>query len=116
MADATKCSRLTFAAGGWFVYFEAITSELNTGNSKDRIRCPPTARNAPCRSLRKVRAQTADYRLQVAGEPVPVAKAVPFFEPTAWSEFEASGDGCWSSKLNRERNRVVTDLERNCGA
>jgi Tol biopolymer transport system component/tRNA A-37 threonylcarbamoyl transferase component Bud32 len=32
-------------------------------------------------------------RLQVVGEPMPVAKEVPFFEPTAWSEFEASADG-----------------------
>ncbi len=32
-------------------------------------------------------------RLEMAGEPVPVAKEVPFFEPTAWSEFEASADG-----------------------
>jgi eukaryotic-like serine/threonine-protein kinase len=32
-------------------------------------------------------------RLQVAGEPVPVAREVPFFQPTAWSEFDASADG-----------------------
>jgi eukaryotic-like serine/threonine-protein kinase len=31
-------------------------------------------------------------RLQLTGEPVPVAKEVPFFQPTAWSEFDASGD------------------------
>jgi eukaryotic-like serine/threonine-protein kinase len=31
--------------------------------------------------------------LQMAGEPVPVAKEVPFFEASAWSEFDASGDG-----------------------
>jgi len=32
-------------------------------------------------------------RLQVAGDPLPVAKEVPFYEPTAWSEFAASADG-----------------------
>jgi eukaryotic-like serine/threonine-protein kinase len=32
-------------------------------------------------------------RLETAGEPVPVAKEVPFFEATAWSEFDASADG-----------------------
>ena len=32
-------------------------------------------------------------RLRVAGDPVPVAKEVPFFQQTAWSEFDASADG-----------------------
>ncbi len=42
-------------------------------------------------------------RLEMAGEPVPVAKEVPFFEPTAWSEFEASADGIRPIPLGRTR-------------
>ena len=32
-------------------------------------------------------------KLRVAGEPVPVAKDVPFFRPNGWSEFDTSPDG-----------------------
>jgi hypothetical protein len=32
-------------------------------------------------------------RLQMTGEAVPIAKEVPFFEASAWSEFDASADG-----------------------
>jgi hypothetical protein len=32
-------------------------------------------------------------RLRVTGEPVPVAKEVPFSRASAWSEFDASADG-----------------------
>jgi hypothetical protein len=32
-------------------------------------------------------------RLRVTGEPMPVAKEVPFSKPSAWSEFDASADG-----------------------
>ncbi|HEY2017398.1 MAG TPA: protein kinase, partial [Bryobacteraceae bacterium] len=31
--------------------------------------------------------------LSVLGEPAPVAQGIPFFQPTAWSEFDASVDG-----------------------
>jgi hypothetical protein len=46
-------------------------------------------------------------RLQSAGEPVPVAKEVPFFEPTAWSEFEASADGVLIYSTGRQRAQLT---------
>jgi eukaryotic-like serine/threonine-protein kinase len=46
-------------------------------------------------------------RLQLTGEPVPVAKAVPFFEPTAWSEFEASRDGILIYSTDAQRAQLT---------
>lgn len=46
-------------------------------------------------------------RLQVAGEPMPVAKEVPFFEPTAWSEFDASADGVLIYATGRQRSQLT---------
>jgi hypothetical protein len=46
-------------------------------------------------------------RLQVAGDPVPVAKEVPFFEPTAWSAFEASADGILIYSTGSEKEQLT---------
>ncbi len=46
-------------------------------------------------------------RLQVAGDPVPVAKEVPFFEPTAWSEFDASADGILIYSTGSEKAQLT---------
>jgi Tol biopolymer transport system component len=51
-------------------------------------------------------------RLQVAGEPMPVANEVPFFEPTAWSEFEASADGVLIYATGRQQSEL-TWFDRN---
>ncbi len=58
-------------------------------------------------------------RLSVSGDPVPVAKDVPFFLPTGWSEFDASPNGTlihssgsqlaqltWLDRGGRELNAV----------
>jgi eukaryotic-like serine/threonine-protein kinase len=50
-------------------------------------------------------------RLQVVGDPVPVAKEVPFYEPTAWSEFEASADGVLIYSTGRQ-GAQLTWLDR----
>ncbi|MGI8961504.1 MAG: hypothetical protein ACR2IV_17440 [Bryobacteraceae bacterium] len=46
-------------------------------------------------------------RLQMAGEPVPVAKEVPFFEASAWSEFEASADGVLIYSTGSQRAQLT---------
>jgi WD40 repeat protein len=46
-------------------------------------------------------------RLQMRGEPVPIAKAVPFFEPTAWSEFDASADGVLSYSAGSQQGQIT---------
>jgi Tol biopolymer transport system component len=87
-----------------------VPDQLNAGNKGYLL----FGRNSTLLALRF----DAD-RLQVAGDPVPVAKEVPFFEATAWSEFDASRDGVmiystgsqqaqitWFGRSGRESGRL----------
>ncbi|HET9321293.1 MAG TPA: protein kinase, partial [Bryobacteraceae bacterium] len=49
-------------------------------------------------------------RLRVTGEPVPVAKEVPFLKGTAWSEFDASAK--FSERFECEARAVHQNLQR----
>jgi tRNA A-37 threonylcarbamoyl transferase component Bud32 len=46
-------------------------------------------------------------RLRVSGDPVAVAKDVPFFKQTAWSEFDASADGVLIHSTGRQEAQLT---------
>lgn len=45
-------------------------------------------------------------RLQVTGDPVPVAQDVPFFSGSSWSEFDASADGVLIHSVGSQKEQL----------
>ena len=85
--------------------FRASVEELSTHRSKDLFRTDTEVIFAPDRAGTSIghlifgRGSTLltqrfdTGRLTMIGDPEPLAEGVPFFRPTAWSEFDVSADG-----------------------